>query len=112
MTDMPVEFGMFSEYMRLLVNRFFKILPIKESEEPTLTAYMQSLQMELIGCKTLVSFVRDDPAFLSLISILQYLIDHPECSTLVVKREIFHAISICNKLKSKYAVREDTGDGE
>lgn len=112
MTDMLVESNMLTEYLRLLVNRFFKILPIKESGEPTLTAYMQSLQMELIGCKTLVSSVRDDPAFLSLISILQYLIDHPECSTPVVKREIFHAISICNKLKAKYSEQKEVGGAE
>ena len=38
-----------SNYLRNLVNLFFKILPIRESEEPSLTSYMVSLQTELIG---------------------------------------------------------------
>jgi len=47
----------------------------------------------------------------SLLNILQYLIDNPECSLTVVKREVFRAISICNKLKAKYAVEVATETG-
>ena len=35
-----------NNYLRNLVNLFFKILPIRESEEPSLVAYMTSLQAE------------------------------------------------------------------
>lgn len=93
-----------SNYLRTLINLFFKILPIKESNESSLVTYMKSLQAELIGCKELVRAIHEDSLFLSLISILQYLIDNPECSVTEVKREVFRAISICNKLKSRYAV--------
>ena len=100
----PMDATVLNNYLRTLVNLFFRILPIWESGESSLDTYMRSLQAELLGCKELVEAIHEDPMFLSLISILQYLIDTPSCPTPVVKREVFKAISICNKLKAKYAV--------
>ena len=100
----PMNATMLSGYMRSLVNRFFKILPIRESGEDSLETYMRSLQSELLGFKELIVVVHEDSEFVSLLNILQYLIDNPECSLPVVKREVFRAISTCNKLKAKYAV--------
>lgn len=88
-------------YLDTLVNNFFKILPIKENEESTLGEYMKSLQLELVGCNSLFENTNYDSALLSLISILQYLIEH-DCDVVVVRREVFKAISICKKLKRKY----------
>ena len=84
----PMDATMLNNYFRALVNLFFKILPIKESGESSLEVYMRSL-------------------LLSLIAILQYLLDTPECEVSVVKREVFRAISICNKLKARYAVQQE-----
>lgn len=94
-------------YFRSLINLFFKILPLKESKERSLETYMRSLQSELLGCKALVVAIRKDSLFLSLISILQYLIDHPESEVVFVRREVFRAISICNKLIERYAVTQE-----
>lgn len=96
-----------SNYLRSLVNLFFKILPLKESGERSLETYMRSLQAELIGCNALVEAIHDDSMFLSLVAILQYLIDNPDCDVAFVKREVFHAISLCNKLREKYAVPQE-----
>lgn len=93
-------------YFKTLVNQFFKILPIREQNEESLVTYMQSLQAELLGCKGVVIELQHDAAYLTLIAILQYLIDNPSCSVREVKREVFRAISICNKLKAKYTVSE------
>ena len=93
----PMDATVLNNYLRTLVNLFFKILPIWESGESSLDTYMRSLQAELLGCKELVEAIHEDPMFL-------YLIDTPSCPTPVVKREVFKAISICNKLKAKYAV--------
>ena len=94
-------------YMSSLIDMFFKIIPLREVEEPTLTDYMQSLQMELAGCSRLIFELGYDPKFLSLMSILQYLIDHPELDFSIVKREVFHAISICNNLKRRYGAYDE-----
>lgn len=100
---MPIDAEVLHNYFRNLVNHFFKILPIREQNEESLTTYMQSLQAELLGCKGLVSAIQNDASYLTLLSILQYLIDNPECTVRDVKREVFRAISICNKLKAQYA---------
>ena len=100
---MPIDAEVLHNYFRNLVNHFFKILPIREQNEESLTTYMQSLQAELLGCKGLMSAIQNDASYLTLLSILQYLIDNPECTVREVKREVFRAISICNKLKAQYA---------
>jgi hypothetical protein len=96
-----------TNYFRNLVNSFFKILPIKETEPETLVTYMESLQVELSGCKSLVPDMATCPQYLSLLSILQYLIDFPECEKREVKREVFKAISLCNKLQALYLTVEE-----
>ena len=100
-----------NNYLRNLVNLFFKILPIRESEEPSLVAYMTSLQAELLGCSELILAIHKDPMFMSLISILQYLIDYSDSPVPVYRREVFKAISICNKLKARYAIEKCGEEG-
>ena len=104
----PIDKESVSNYFRTLINLFFKILPIWESGEQSLGTYMKSLQAELLGCKELIAAIHNDSLFLTLIAILQYFIDHPETPTYVVKREVFRAISICNKLRAKYAVPDNS----
>lgn len=87
-------------YFGTLVNHFFKILPMRENEESSLPTYMRSLQVELMGCGELIDKVRLDPSYLTLLSILQYLIDHPASDVADVKREVFRAINICHRLQS------------
>jgi hypothetical protein len=100
----PMDATVLNNYFRALINLFFKILPIWESGESSIKTYMRSLQAELLGCKELIEAIHDDPLFLSLISILQYLIDNSTLEVPAVKREVFRAISICNKLKARYSV--------
>lgn len=105
----PMDAAVLENYFRTLINLFFKILPIWENGESSLETYMRSLQAELLGCNELVKAIHNDPLFLSLISILQYFIDHPSLKVHTVKREVFRAISICNKLKARYAITPDEG---
>lgn len=105
-TGIPIETELLRKYLKRLVNQLFKILPMRENEETTLMIYMKSLQLELLGCKDLVTTLHDDAEYLSILSILQYLIDNPQCNVAKVKREIFRAISICNKLQSKFVLTE------
>lgn len=98
-----IDGAMIYNYFRTLVNLFFKILPMREAEEVSLNTYMRSLQCELCGCGNLIDAIDNDPRYLSLISILEYLIQNPSCDLHTVRREVFRAISICNKLQAKYA---------
>lgn len=100
--ELPIK--LVSNYLDGLVNQFFKILPLKEDGEPSLNEFMKSLQVELIGHKSLMEYLHDDSMYMTLLSILQYLIDnnHDDFDTAIVKREVFKAISICKKLRKKY----------
>ena len=89
-------------YFKNLVNQFFKILPMKESQEDTLPVYIDSLRSELLGCGNLIIGLASDPHYLTLLSIIQYLRDNPDCSVKTTKREVFKAISICNRFKARY----------
>ena len=101
--DIPTE--MVGKYLNGLVNQFFKILPIKESGEPSLNEFMRSLQVELIGFKGLMAEIGNDSMYLTLLSILQYMIEN-DCDVPTVKREVFKSISICKKLQKKYCETE------
>lgn len=91
-----------SNYLKNLVNQFFKILPMREEEEPSLQVYLRSLQSELLGFKELVEALKADSQYTSLLAILQFMIDNPDCPVDDVRREVFRAISICNKLRYRY----------
>lgn len=106
MGEIEINSELVRNFLNNLVNKFFKILPMREQEEKTLNTYIKSLQVELLGCKELVAAIKYDDLYLTLLSILQYLIDYPECSVNEVKREVFRAISVCNKLKSRYFSNE------
>lgn len=89
-----------------LVNRFYKILPIKESGEPTLKQYQESLLREMLGCQSLIVAFHQDDRYISLLSILQYMIDHdPDVS--IVRSDVFRAIGILKNLQKKYCKDEE-----
>ncbi len=108
MTDLVSE-ALLKDYFHNLVGLFFKILPIREKGEASLPDYMQKLQAELLGCQSLVSGLKNNASLVSLLSILQYLIDNPECSVARVRREVFDAIAICNKLEASYSAKDEGG---
>lgn len=88
-----------------MINQFYKILPIKESGEDTLQAYMLSLQREMLGCQSLVTALGNDPQYLTLLSILQYMIEH-DCDVPTVRTEVFKSINILKRMQEKYDAME------
>lgn len=98
----PVSGELVGNFFHALVNSFFKILPMREDEEVTLPVYIRSLQVELLGCKELISELNNDARFLRLLATLQYLIDHPRCSVQSVKREVFKSIRLCEQMSEQY----------
>ena len=51
-TELPDQ--LLFHYLDTLVAQFYKILPMRESEEPTVKEFMSSLQVELIGVKGVI----------------------------------------------------------
>lgn len=92
-----------TNYFHSLVNHFFKILPMRENDDETLPVYIRSLQIELVGCGECIPGLSVDPMYLTLLSLLQFMLANNECSVREIRRTVFRAISICNKLKADYA---------
>ncbi|MBQ3023205.1 MAG: hypothetical protein IJD91_07805 [Clostridia bacterium] len=103
--NMELPDNVVQKYLKALIGQFYKILPIKESGEPSLGKYMDSLQREMIGCQSLIVALDNDELYLSLLAVLQYLIEN-DCDTNTVKCEVFKAINICKKLQKKYGAEE------
>lgn len=92
-------------YFNKLVNLYFKILPLYEDGEASLRTYMENLRDELIGCSEIIAGIKSDSMYMSLIATLQFLIeglDNPDCTKEKYKQKVFGAITICNKLASRY----------
>lgn len=90
-----------ASYFGSLINKFFKILPIKEQQCETLNIYIDSLQGEILGGKSFIPEFETNEAYLTLLFILEFLLrEQPDVK--VVKREVFRAIGICNRLKDIY----------
>ena len=93
----------FCRYFDFLINRTFKILPLKEENSETLIAYLESFQRELIGSKDLFSSLINEPKFISVLSSIQFLIDE-EYSQAVCKKEVFKCIHILEEIRNKYTI--------
>lgn len=91
----------FCNYFKFLINKTYKILPLKEEKSETLKSYLESLLRELLGNKELVSVLVDEPRFITVLNTMQYLISQ-EYTVKVCKKEVFKCICILEEINSKY----------
>lgn len=91
----------FCKYFEFLINKTYKILPMKEENSETLKSYLESYQVELIGNKQLVKLLIDEPQFITVLNTMQFLIDS-DYSIETCKKEVFKCIRILNKINKKY----------
>lgn len=86
----------FDKYKDKLIDRVYKILPMKEEKSTTLNKYMTSLISELVGAVEVLNDVDRKGNIVSVIFVLENLIEEQDKT--VVKREIFKAIDTIKKL--------------
>ena len=91
----------FCRYFEFLINKTYKILPLKEENSDTLKSYLESYQRELIGNMDLVPMLVKEPKFITVLNTIQYLISE-EYSDKVCKREVFKCIRILEDINEKY----------
>ena len=101
-----VKYGMlpkesFCRYFNFLINKTYKILPLKEEKSDTLKSYLESFLRELIGNKDLVSILVNEPKFVTVLNTIQFLISE-EYSDKVCKCEVFKCIRILEEINEKY----------
>ena len=91
----------FCKYFEFLINKTYKILPLKEENSDTLKSYLESYQRELIGNKELVSILVNEPNFITVLNTMQYLISE-SYSNKICKKEVFKCIHILKEINEKY----------
>lgn len=91
-----------NSYLQNLINKVYKILPMKEEQCGTLPSYLQSLESELVGCYKLWDILTDETQFLTLINVVNYLAVE-EYDVAVCKREVFKAIHLVENVKKNIA---------
>lgn len=99
----------FCKYFDFLINKTYKILPMKEEGSQTLKVYLEGLLRELVGNKELVSILTNEPQFISVLNSLQFLISE-EYSVQVCKREVFKCIHILDHINTAY-FKDGDSDG-
>jgi len=98
--DMPVE--TIKKYYCGLIGKVFKILPLAEENKSSAQAYLNGFNLELDGYQELLTVIKDDPRYVSLLSIIAWLRAHimdGNCTLDIIKREVFAAIAVCKELE-------------
>lgn len=102
MTDIMMTDEQISAYLGDLINKFYKIIPIKESGEGTLAQYMKGLAREMIGFRQMDSRMQNDHCYSTLLSILHYHINDTDADFAALKSDVFKAISLLKKMRKDY----------
>lgn len=91
----------FCRYFEFLINKTYKILPLKEEKSDTLKSYLESYLRELIGNKELVEILVDEPRFITVLNTMQFLISE-EYADKTCRKEVFKCIHILEEINAKY----------
>ena len=96
----------FCNYFNFLINKTYKILPLKEENSTTLKSYLESFQRELIGNKNLVELLVNEPRFVTVLNTIQFLISE-DYSSVICRKEVFKCIHILENIQKKYFKEEE-----
>lgn len=91
-------------YFNRLINKVFRILPLIEEGEKSITVYIDSLQDELDGYRNLVTKYEDDPDYISLLSVIVFIKDNHNSKDVAfakIRREVFNAINLCCRMRDR-----------
>lgn len=96
-------------YLKLITNQVFKILPVREEHDHELWVwkeYIDSLLLQLNGSLETFPLLGDEPEYIAVISIVQYL-SLNELSIQEVRREVFKMCGMLNQLEERYRGAKD-----
>lgn len=91
----------FQNYISFLINKVYKILPMKEEGCKTLTSYLENLQIEMLGNYELIECLKDEPQFISVLGVIQYFIEH-DFDVAICRRQVFSVIKSLENINKKY----------
>lgn len=91
----------FCNYFTFLINKTYKILPLKEEGSATLHSYLESYLRELIGNSSLVSVLVNEPRFISVLNTMQFLAAE-EYDVKTCKKEVFKCIRLLEEINKRH----------
>jgi hypothetical protein len=91
----------FCNYFNFLINKTYKILPMKEENSRTLKLYLESYLRELVGNQELVHVLVNEPQFVTVLNTIQFLISE-DYTVDVCRKEVFKCIRILEQINQKY----------
>lgn len=100
----------FCNYFKFLINKTYKILPMKEENSQTLNSYLESYLRELVGNQELVKLLIDEPNFITILNTLQFL-SSENYSVKTCKKEVFKCIRLLEDINNKYFKEEGAVNG-
>lgn len=92
---------LFNNYLDILVNRLFKIIPLYEEHNEGLYVYTQSLLFELYGLIESVEDMNKKPEYVILVSTLESIADSVlfDDTQKIVRRETLKCMDVVKKMK-------------
>lgn len=90
------------EYLKSLIDKTYKILPMKEEGSNTLGQYLNSYLLELVGWTTAFPFYGHEAKIMSVLSTIAYFANN-DCGVAETKREVFKCIHILESVKNELA---------
>lgn len=89
-------YSLTSTYKSLLINRIFKILPLKEEEYSTIDEHIDSLNSELFGFSVLCNDANDAAILISVVNLLEHI--RIEAEHKKYRREILKCCNLIDKV--------------
>lgn len=91
---------MIHEFLNGLTGSIYKILPLKEDENPFLSEYLDSLVIQLNGAKETYHELSSSVKYIYIINIVQYFCNNP-FTVKQCKREVFKCIKYIGKIREE-----------
>jgi len=106
MCEIKIDFNtfpaqLFDNYLKFLVGKVWKLIPMKDYDDPNLYKYLESLLRELIGNYELMEQIKFDGNFQSLINKLMYLSINKDIDFNIFKKDVFDCIDLIKKIQEK-----------
>jgi CTP:phosphocholine cytidylyltransferase-like protein len=83
-------------YLEKLVDKIFKLLPLREEKNENLHKYHESIMVELVGFADLFVEIKNKSEFVSMMASLEGLMKIEDMS--LYRRKVFECINLCKKV--------------
>lgn len=95
-SDIPTD--LYCNYINKLIDKFYKIIPLKESNCVTTNVYIDGLIIEISGFQEFIEHLNYDARILTILNILNY-IQNNELSHYEYRRQIFKCINFIKQIQ-------------